>query len=452
MFSPSGDVPVDQFGREIQAPVYGPQELAQLYEGPGRALNLGANGPTYSSGGDIVGGFTWVSPKFKGNAGKYVGLGGDAIAEDPDFRPSAYQPTESTEFQFRQGSIMDDTQRIIDSQPRGGRRLQHVGNAIDQVSKVFNDGYKEITKGSKVMRYIGEIGAEVGVEYCRIFQKDTPYLQYNDLQKTDGITTEGRRFSYSIFDKTYNLNIAPNKREGGQDSTNLIGGPNGYAKKYMFSLENLAWRSSNRPGYTVADLPVCERGPNGGRVMWFPPYGLTFNESTRASFKQTDFIGRPEPVFTYSNSSRSGSLSWKIVVDHPSVLNMLVNRVLNDTNIRQRADQILDSFFAGCRKYDLYELARKYYTVNPNDIFEIQQRLQTKNVPGEDVEYYVRTVQTGGFNTTDGGTPGGGYTPAGQNTQISSSVSCLVLSCGCLMWCLISCFVALPLPYLVLSR
>ena len=418
VFSPSGDVPVDQFGREIQAPVYGPQELAQLYEGPGQALNLGANGPTYSSGGDIVGGFTWVSPKFKGNAGKFVGQGGDPVAEDPDFRPSAYQPTESTEFEFRQGSIMDDTQRIIDSQPRGGRRLQHVGNAIDQVSKVFNDGYKEITKGSKVKRYVGAIGAEVGVEYCRIFQKDTPYLQYNDLQKVDGITTEGRRFSYSIFDKTYNLNIAPNKREGGQDSTNIIGGPNGYAKKYMFSLENLAWRTSNRPGYTVADLPVCERGPNGGRVMWFPPYGLTFSESTRASFKQTDFIGRPEPVFTYSNSSRSGSLSWKIVVDHPSVLNMLVNRVLNDTNIRQRADDILDSFFAGCRKYDLYELARKYYTVNPNDIFEIQQRLQTKNVPGEDVEYYVRTIQTGGFNTTDGGTQGAGGTSAAQNAGL----------------------------------
>ena len=421
VFSPSGDVPVDQFGREIQSPVYGPQELAQLYEGPGQALNLGANGPTYSSGGDVVGGFTWVSPKFKGNAGKFVGIGGEIIAEDPDFRPSAYQPTESTEFEFRQGSIMDDTQRIIDSQPRGGRRLQHAGNAIDQVSKVFNDGYKEITKGSKVKRYIGAIGAEVGAEYCRIFQKDTPYLQYNDLQKQDGITTEGRRFSYSIFDKTYNLNIAPNKREGGQDSTNIIGGPNGYAKKYMFSLENLAWRTSNRPGLTYSDLPVCERGPNGGRVMWFPPYGLSFNESTRASFKQTDFIGRPEPVFTYANSSRSGSLQWKIVVDHPSVMNMLVNRVLNDTNLSQRADEILDSFFAGCRKYDLYELARKYYTVNQNDIFEIQQRLETKNVPGEDVEYYVRTVQSGGFDTSAGGTAGGGYTPSGSQSSFTTS-------------------------------
>ena len=64
----------------------------------------------------------------------------------------------------------------------------------------------------------------------------------------------------------------------------------------MFSLENLAWRTSNRPGLSVQDLPACERGPNGGRVMWFPPYGLTFNESTRAGFKTTDFIGRQERV------------------------------------------------------------------------------------------------------------------------------------------------------------
>jgi hypothetical protein len=155
--------------------------------------------------------------------------------------------------------------------------------------------------------------------------------------------------------------------------------------------------------------------------MWFPPYGLSFNESTRASFKQTDFIGRPEPVFTYANSSRSGSLQWKIVVDHPSVMNMLVNRVLNDTNLSQRADEILDSFFAGCRKYDLYELARKYYTVNPSDIFEIQQRLETKNVSGEDVEYYVRSVQSGGFNTSAGGTTGGGYNPSGFQSSLTTS-------------------------------
>ena len=396
IFSPSRALPVNEFGNEIQAPVFGPSEMAQLYEGPSQSVKLGANGPTYSDGGGIEGGFTWVSPKYKGNAGFKVGPGGAIAQQDTDFKESSYSSTESTNYEFKTGSILDKTQRIIDSQPQGGKRLQHVGNAIDQVSKVFNDGYKELTKGSRVLSYVGEIGQEKGAEYCRVFAKDTPYLQHNDLQKTDGITTEGRRFSYSVFDKTYNLNIVPNKREGGKDSTNLVmGGVNGeYAKKYMFSIENLAWRTSNRPGYTVSDLPVCERGPNGGRVMWFPPYDLKFTESTSANWKGTDFLGRPEPIYTYNNTTRSGTLSWKIVVDHPSVLNMIVNKVLaNETN-KVRIDSILESFFAGCRKYDLYELAKKYYTVNPNDLLEIQKEIQNQDVSTERTRYIKKTTQT----------------------------------------------------------
>jgi hypothetical protein len=395
VFSPSRELPVDSFGNEQQSPVYGPQELAQLYEGPSKEIRLGANGPTYSNGGGIEGGFTWTSTKYRGNAGKKVGVGGVIVNQDEDFKPSSYNSTESTERALKQGSILDETQRIINSQPQGGRRLQHVGNAIDQVSKVFNDGYKEITKGSRVLSYVGSIGQEVGTEYCRIFTKDTPYLQYNDLQKTDGIVTEGRRFSYSVLDKTYNLNIVPNKQEGGQDSTNLIGSyDNAKAKKYMFSLENLAWATSNTPGYTVSDLPVCERGPNGGRVMWFPPYGLKFNESTTANWNQTDFIGRPEPIYTYKNTSRGGTLEWKIVVDHPSVLNVIVNKVIaNETN-KTRIDSILESFFAGCRKYDLYELAKKYYTIPPNDLFQIQQAIGSKESTREQIQYAVNQIST----------------------------------------------------------
>lgn len=394
VFSPGGDLPVDAFAREQQSPVYGPQELAQLYEGPSQDVRLGANGPTYSNGGGIEGGFTWVSPKYKGNAGKKVGIGGVVTNDDEDFRPSSYNSTESTNRQFREGSILDDTQRLIDSQPQGGRRLQHVGNAIDQVSKIFHDGYKEITKGSKVYRYVGEIGQEVGTEYCRIFAKDVPYLQYNDLQKADGITTSGRRFSDSVLDNTYNLNIAPNKQEGGQDSTNLIGGlNNGYAKKYMFSLENLAWRTSSTPGYSVSDLPVCERGPNGGRVMWFAPYGLTFTEQSTANWNQNDFLGRPEPIYTYKNSSRTGTLTWKVVVDHPSSLNVIVNKVLNNETNKARVDSILESFFAGCRKYDLYELAKKYYNVNPNDLFQLQEAISSKDVSKEQIEFIKKTVK-----------------------------------------------------------
>jgi hypothetical protein len=405
VFSPAGEVPVNAYGIEQQSPVYGPSELAQLYEGPSKEIKLGANGPTYSNGGGIEGGFTWVSPKYKGNAGKTVGIGGLIVNEDQDFKPSSYNSTESTERTFKQGSILDQTQRIIDSQPQGGKRLQHVGNAIDQVSKVFHDGYKEMTKGSRVYKYTGAIGQEVGTEYCRVFAKDIPYLQYNDLQKVDGITVSGRRFSDSVLDNTYNLNIAPNKMEGGHSSTNIIGGAGntGYAKKYMFSLENLAWRTG-APGNSVSDLAVCERGPNGGRVMWFPPYGLTFSESVSANWNSSDFLGRPEPIYTYKNTQRSGTLTWKIVVDHPSVLNVIVNKVLNNETNKVRIDGILDSFFAGCRKYDLYELAKKYYTIPPGELSYLQDVITSKEATKEELQFIKETIQTGKDAPNKGGT------------------------------------------------
>ena len=403
VFSPAGEVPVNQFGVEQQSPVYGPSELAQLYEGPSQSIRLGANGPTYGNGGGIEGGFTWVSPKYRGNAGKKVGVGGEITNQDEDFRPSSYVDTESVGIPLKEGSILDNTQRIIDSQPQGGRRLQHVGNAIDQVSKVFNDGYKELTKGSRVLSYVGAIGQEVGTEYCRVFAKDTPYLQYNDLQKQDGITTEGRRFAYSVLDKTYNLNIVPNKQEGGQGSSNIVGPINtAVAKKYMFSLENLAWKTSSTPGFSTSDLPVCERGPNGGRVMWFPPYELSFTESVSANWNPNDFLGRPEPIYTYKNTSRNGTLSWKIVVDHPSVLNVIVNKILSNETNKTRINSILDSFFAGCRKYDVYELAKLYVNINPNDLYELQQAVNTKQLTREQLEYTRQTLETG-YNSPNGG-------------------------------------------------
>ena len=118
---------------------------------------------------------------------------------------------------------MDDTQRIINSQPNGANRLKHVGNAMDQVSKVFNDGYKEITKGSRVKAYKYQdpqnlVGGSFQ-EYCRLFTKDSPYMTYDRLQKTSGITNEGRRLKGSVINKTYDLSIAQRK---GNDS-----------KKYM---------------------------------------------------------------------------------------------------------------------------------------------------------------------------------------------------------------------------
>jgi outer membrane protein OmpA-like peptidoglycan-associated protein len=368
--APQNELPIDQDGNKVQTAVRGYSEVSKLYEG-NKNFKFGLNSYSYTDDSiGIMGGFTWVSPKFKDSAGSLVGKGGDKIGQtDVDFGQinTVFESSQSTNYEFTKGSILDDTQKLIEAADllNGEAKLQHVGNAIDQVSKVFNDGYKELTKGSRVINYVNNASGQIeGREYCRVFTKDRPYLFMNELQKSAGMTTENRRFTYSVLDKTYNLNIAPTR---GEDSTNII---DGSVKKYMFSIENLAWRTSTKPGFTYQDLPHCEKGPNGGRIMWFPPYDMNVSETNSANWTSNEFLGRPEPIYTYNNTTRQGSLSWKIVVDHPSILNAIVDKELKGEN-NERVNAIVDSFFAGCRKYDIYELARRFPQFTFQDIYDI---------------------------------------------------------------------------------
>jgi hypothetical protein len=349
--SPLQAMPIDIYGKETQAIVYGPDVLGKDYEGNEGRLNFGLVAKPTINQGSIDGEFVWVSPKYKGNV-----------------NAEHY----STNIPFKPGSILDDTQRMINAADnvQGEARFRHAGNAINQVSRLFNDGYKQMTKGSQVVTYKDPtFETIVGEEYCRIFTKDNPYNDYRRLQKTDGIVNYGRRFNNSVLDNTFNLNISPTRG----DNPSYVS--NNKVKKYMFSIENLAWKSSKRPGYNVQDLPLCERGPNGGRIMWFPPYDLKFNDNSTANWNDTTFLGRPEPVYTYRSTSRNGTLSWKIIVDHPSVLNLIVDKLLaKETGAG--ANRALESFFAGCQKYDLYDLAIKFSTTPLNKLQYYQDVIQ----------------------------------------------------------------------------
>jgi hypothetical protein len=426
--SPPNEVAVDRFGKQVGTIVYGPDELGKLYEGNDEKLNFGLKGKSYTDGGGIDGGFVWTSPKYKPNAGFKVGPGGQTFQQDNEFNiiESQYNQGQSTDVEYKGGSILDNTQRIIQAADnvQGAKKLKHVGNAINQVSKVFNDGYKEMTKGSQVIAYydqstgantIGVSGFEVGKEYCRVFQKDTPYLTYADLQKTDGITTSGRKFTYSVFDNTYNLNIAPLRNPG---STNIV---DGKVKKYMFSLENLAWRTSDQPGFTYDDLPTCEKGPNGGRIMWFPPYDISFSEDSKASWNPTSFLGRPEPIFTYKNSTRSGSLSWKIVVDSPASMNTIIEKQLANRS-SQEINSIMSSFFAGCVKYDIYDLALKFNTIPTSELYTYQQILNDPRTDGDTFNTIVNEIpkeENPGVVAGQGGTTVSQTEEKQENTVVS---------------------------------
>ena len=117
-------------------------------------------------------------------------------------------------------------------------------------------------------------------------------------------------------------------------------------QKCMFSIENLAWKGEKK----LFEYHNLTRGPYGGRIMWFPPYDLKFSENVNVNWNSNQFIGRGENIYSYTNTERSGQLSFKLLIDHPSVINSHRHEVSNsgDVDDVDSTEQGLLRFFAGC--------------------------------------------------------------------------------------------------------
>ena len=344
-----------------------------------------------SEGGQIGGKLTWYSSKSKNKLG--------ANNQEYNSERSLLEESLSNKYGFRSDSIMGKTQELLESMPSdGGASRSHVANAIDQTSRIFREGDVLLSRGSAI-QYVDQYGGETGVEYCRVWTKDRGYMNMSDTMKRTGNI---RKFDDSVMSTPWNLNIAPMSNGNGsfEGSTNIVKGGDGYyAKKYMFSIENLAWKTSNTPGFTYSDLPYCERGNNGGRVMWFPPYDLKVSEQNNARWDENNFLGRPEPIYTYQNTSRSGQVSFKVIVDHPSVLNLMVQKMFKGMS-DEEADNYINAFFAGCEEIDFYSLIRTYTTLTSEDIDKIKTYLEAGTDPEVIKKYKVDTDVT---EVTDGG-------------------------------------------------
>ncbi len=177
-------------------------------------------------------------------------------------------------------------------------------------------------------------------------------------------------WAMSVLDNETGLvNIAP-KYLGGADK-------NVHPKDCMFSIENLAWQGYDPYSFERA-LSWEQRGPFGGRIMWFPPYGLRFNEDASVQWNEHSFIGRGENVYTYTNTSRSGTLEFMMVVDHPSILDYTTwygksqpEQLPKDTDVLR--------FFAGCDSGNSKDESSLLSYVKPTPLTDEYLK---KDVPG----------------------------------------------------------------------
>lgn len=254
-------------------------------------------------------------------------------------------------------SILVKTQSLFNSKGMMNvvTRKGDMNKESTQIQTANGNGF---SKGNAVMKaemfdldtgiYIGKKDATAEETYCRSWTTLDRYDQVSKLVRSgvDGITdSESGEFNgVGINEKVpYRFNTQGSVLDGygfpkiAPYITDIPTDP----KKFMFSIENLAWH-----GKTV-NLPKAERGPGDllssrkGRIMWFPPYNIQFSESSSVNWEASNFIGRGESIYTYNNTERSGNLSFQIVVDHPSYINSF--RGVNGPD-----DHYVNSFWAGC--------------------------------------------------------------------------------------------------------
>lgn len=252
-----------------------------------------------------------------------------------------------------------------------------------------------ISKGSAVMSS-GNFNADGSIKYskadsdpnnvfCRSWTTFNRYDSVNKLIRHKGVNQSegsgqiipaGNKWRYntpgSVLDDNGFVKIAPYKTD---NLTRQATTP----KKYMFSLENLAW-----VGAPALNLLPIEQGPGDlltgkfGRIMWFPPYDLTFSETSSINIESNVFIGRGEPLYTYNNTERTGNLSFKIIVDHPSIMNSFAGA-------NGPTDEFIRSWVAGCT--DLDPMWANKLT---QDEVATQQTRQVKQVVKKSVDQPVK--------------------------------------------------------------
>lgn len=230
-----------------------------------------------------------------------------------------------------------------------------------------------------------------GDAYCRSWSVRRPYNSYGDLIRHEKNWWKGAQQYGDMMTLTDNgtpkitWDSGDNEKAFSKNLSNALGGLDGLDLSgevtrqvipYMFSIENLAWKDA--PQYI--HLPECEKGPNGGRIMWFPPYNMDFSDNTSVSWDSTPFIGRGEPVYTYNHTERSGSLSFSVVVDHPSVLNDMRDD-FKEKFVGQfdLIDGKLHSFFGGCS--DVKEIFGKYIPNTTTNVEKPDDKGITKSQP-----------------------------------------------------------------------
>ena len=367
-----GLIPTISYNRSAMIDKYG-------FKGPEETFTgLGYNGYDNKKISDVN--FTWVSNN------------GETVNKENTY----YELTIGEEFHPKK-SLLAKTQKLFNS--KGMLNIVSTkGDKDKHSSQIETANNGKISKGSAVLNkelfdVNGQLSGSLDVNntFCRSWTTFERYDKVSNLVRNSGLYGSGKvPFRFQTENSTMDEFGFPKIAPYTNDVNSVNNGDAGFSvadpKKFMFSIENLAWADEWQ------NLPPVELGTGDllsgkrGRIMWFPPYNIQFNETSNVNWESTNFIGRGEPIYTYNNTERSGNLSFSVVVDHPSYINGFRNPNGPD-------DNYVASFFAGCidpesKFADKLTVSEKSYIAETQQITTKEITVTPEQAPDSFVIYF----------------------------------------------------------------
>lgn len=253
-------------------------------------------------------------------------------------------------------------------------KIEYIDTAKTRVGN--SHGRNLLKKG----RYKQSMGADdIGGydnPYCRVWTHHHQYKTYENTLRSnrfnsDNLTSDSGGEIAKIISKKYRVD---NDALESNSVLNIESGlvritpkSNSDVKKCMFAITNLATKGGVGASETTS-----------GTTMWFPPYNLRFQENVSVDWDEKRFIGRGEPIYTYTQTKRSGTLSFTLLIDHPTILNhMSSSSILSNEDYE---NEVL-RFFAGDGQI---ELSRGDLNIENKDIEQVEEiESQDKTVINE---------------------------------------------------------------------
>jgi hypothetical protein len=274
-----------------------------------------------------------------------------------------------------------------------------------RINRILNTSAKSLNAPSGTY-FIGDVERQFDENYGNIDNANIAFKKYAGNPVHDngfntnskGVRNILRRIGDSDIDSNINFKDIQGT-EGSPSKTYVIGRKKDGSKKkgyQKYTVRNpYAPEKAGRLIFCFTNYSIPEIY---GRTMFFPPYINSFQNSDSASWNPINYLGRPEAVYTYNNSSRDGSVSFFILTDYAESVTIgnEQNENMNSIDIAITKNFTID----GLGKNLSTELLINSIEATKNAVTKKLQEQKLKSTNESNTYSKINTLQTTETGTT----------------------------------------------------